>query len=83
MTYLAIINTNTNICENVTVDDRPADRVHVPGPYIVLDLDTTPAIKWAKNSEGVYVQSEEKLGMGGIGMIWTGERLEQPRPSDE
>jgi len=80
MTYLAIINTNTMICENVTVDPRPADQVTVLGPYLVLDLAVTPAIKWIKNSDGVWVLSEEKKGIGGIGMIWTGTRLEQPQP---
>jgi hypothetical protein len=82
MTYLAIINTNTMKCENVTVDPRPADQVTIPGSYLVLDLATTPAIKWIKDAEGVWVQSQEKPGIGGVGMIWTGERLEQPKPAD-
>ena len=81
MIYLAIINTNTNICENVTVDTRPANQVIVPGPYLVLDLKTTPAIKWHKDAEGIWVQGQEQLGIGGIGMIWNGQRLEQPKPN--
>lgn len=83
MTILAIINTNTNICENVTLDDRPADQVTVPGPYLVLDLMTTPAIKWYKNDQGVWTQTDPIEGQGGKGMIWNGQVLEQPKPDDD
>lgn len=83
MTYLAIINTNTMICENVTVDDRPADQITLPGPYLVLDLSIVPAIKWTKDANGEWILGEEKLGSGGKGMIWTGQRLEQPKPTNE
>jgi len=34
---LALINTQTNVCENVTLDERPASEVFVEG-YLVLDL---------------------------------------------
>lgn len=81
MTYLAIINTITNICENVTVDFRNAEDVVLPSPYIAVDLATTYAIHWHKDDiTGEWVQGDPSLGTGGIGMIWDGEKLIQPQP---
>ena len=37
MTTIAWINQN-NICENVSLDDRPASEIQVAG-YLLLDLD--------------------------------------------
>jgi hypothetical protein len=38
MTRLALINPNTNIVENVTLDDRPMFEIDIPG-YIIVDID--------------------------------------------
>lgn len=38
MTILAWINEQTNICENTTLDDRPATEIHIKG-YLILDLE--------------------------------------------
>lgn len=38
MTILAWINKETNVCENTTVDDRPASEIHIDG-YLILDLE--------------------------------------------
>jgi hypothetical protein len=38
MTKLALVNAQTNIVENISMDDRPASEIAIPG-YIVLDLD--------------------------------------------
>lgn len=38
MTILAWINPQTNICENTTVDDRPASEIQIEG-YLILDLE--------------------------------------------
>jgi hypothetical protein len=38
MTTLAWINTQTNVCENTTLDDRPASEIQIEG-YLILDLD--------------------------------------------
>jgi hypothetical protein len=38
MTTLAWINEQTNICDNVSLDDRPASEIQIPG-YLMLDLD--------------------------------------------
>lgn len=80
MIYLAIINTETNFCENVTVDDRPIEDITLPHPYIAIDLNTTPAVKYHKDDAGVWVANPPIVGIGGIGMIWNGEWLEQPKP---
>lgn len=81
MSYIAIINTNTNICENVTVDFRNAVDIVLPHPYIAIDLETTPAIKWHKDDDtGEWIQNPPINGIGGIGMIWDGQTLMQPMP---
>lgn len=38
MTTLAWVNKETNICENTTLDDRPASKIKIDG-YLILDLD--------------------------------------------
>lgn len=38
MTILAWINKETNVCENTTVDDRPASKIKIDG-YLILDLE--------------------------------------------
>lgn len=82
MIYLAIINTNTNICENVTIDDRPIEDIVLSEPYIAIDLLTTMAIKGYRDSEtGEWVEHPPALGIGGIGMQWDGDKLIQiPNP---
>lgn len=38
MTTLAWINNQTNICDNVSLDDRPASDIQIDG-YLIVDLD--------------------------------------------
>lgn len=38
MTILAWINEQTNICENTSLDDRPASEIQIDG-YLMLDLE--------------------------------------------
>lgn len=38
MTILAWINEQTNVCDNTTLDDRPASDFHIDG-YLILDLE--------------------------------------------
>lgn len=53
MPTIAHINVNTNICENVTIDNRPASEIQIDG-YILVDLNGSEA--------GIgYVWDEEKL----------------------
>lgn len=80
MAHLAIINTNTNICENVTIDNRPISEISMPEGYIVLELDKIPAMDWVKNDQGEWTQVGPTLGEGGKGDIWNGIMLIQPKP---
>ena len=79
MTTLAIINSATNICVNVTIDPRPADQVVLPSPYFAVDLNTTPAVDWIW--DGATWNAVEGIGNGGIGDVWDGARLVQPQPT--
>jgi hypothetical protein len=77
MIYLAIINTDTNICENVTVDDRPIEDILLPDPYIAIDLATTLAVTYHRDENGGWVPNPATMGVGGKGMLWDGEMLIQ------
>jgi len=78
MITLAIINTTTNTCENISVDDRPIEEIVLPDPYIVKDLYTTPAINWIWNETTNQWDSVECVG--GIGYAWDGTKLIAPLP---
>lgn len=78
MTTLAIINSITNICVNVTSDPRPASDIVLPSPYFAIDLNTTPAIDWFW--DGTAWIPLEGVGNGGIGDVWDGVKLVQPMP---
>lgn len=78
MKTLAIINTITNICENITLDDRSIDQIVLPEPYIIVDLYQTPAIGWTWNNE--TTQWDEVDTTGGIGCTWDGTKLIHPKP---
>ena len=80
MATLAIINLNTNICENVVIDDRPINEIQFAEPYFAVDLDVTATIRWNLDIEtNSWVQSEV-FGSGGIGYAWDGTKLIQPSP---
>lgn len=78
MTTLAIINSQTNVCENITLDDRQFFEVNLPSPYFALDLMTTPSLHYKFDGQN-YV-TIESVGQGGIGFTWDGTKLIQPQP---
>lgn len=80
MTYFALINTNTNVCENVTVDDRPISEIKIPEGYLLLELSKIPAMDWVKNGNQEWEQVGPIMGEGGKGDLWNGEMLIQPKP---
>lgn len=80
MTTLAWINEQTNICENTSLDDRPASDIAIPG-YIILDLAQTQAAKWEWNGTE-WVVVDENIGEGGIGDTWDGTKLIEPKPNN-
>ena len=80
MTTLAIINSITNICENVSLDDRPLNEIQLSEPYFVIDLETTITIHWTWDIETNSWIQVEAIGSGGIGYTWDGTKLIQPTP---
>jgi hypothetical protein len=80
MTKLALINNNTNICENVTIDDRAANEINIEG-YTVLDLDNTPVINWNWNESLNDFEEVESIGNGGIGFTYVNGKLVSDKPN--
>lgn len=80
MTRLAIINNITNICENVSSDNRPANEIIIEG-YTVLDLDQTPVIHWSWNETLNDFEEVESSNDGGIGCTYSNGKLITPKPA--
>jgi hypothetical protein len=80
MTILALINNQTNICENVSLDNRPANEITIAG-YTVLDLEQTPVINWNWNESLNDYEEVESVGNGGIGFIYTDGKLVSVKPA--
>lgn len=82
MTTLALINENTLICENVTLDDRPAEEISVPG-YIVIDQEKTMHRVWKydKNVNDWFLV-DSVCGEGGIGDKYENGTLFNPIKPD-
>ena len=80
MTKLALINNITNICENVSSDDRPANEINIEG-YTVLDLENTSTINWDWNESINDFEEIEGIGNGGIGFVYTNGKLVAVKPA--
>lgn len=80
MTRVAIINLDTQKCENVSVDERDISLIVLPHPYLAIDLDATPAIDWVWREDSQQWESVEGIGNGGIGDDWFNGKLIQPHP---
>jgi hypothetical protein len=81
MTKLALINNLTNICENVSSDNRPANEINIEG-YTVLDLDNTLTINWNWNESLNDYEEVESIGNGGIGFVYTNDKLVAVKPTE-
>jgi hypothetical protein len=81
MTKLALINNLTNICENVSSDDRQANEINIEG-YTVLDLDNTLTINWNWNESLNDYEEVESIGDGGIGFVYTNDKLVAVKPTE-
>jgi hypothetical protein len=80
MTILALINEQTMVCENVSIDDRPASDIQIAG-FIVLDLNATPTISWEWDEQTQeWVKMNEVMGEGGIGFTYQNGKLIAPLP---
>ena len=80
MTQLAIINNITNICENVSIDNREVNEINIEG-YTVLDLDNTPVINWNWNESLNDFEEVESIGNGGIGFTYVNGKLVSDKPN--
>ena len=80
MKNLAIINAETLICENVTVDDRPASEIQIDG-YIVLDLSATISVSW--DWDGTDWVEQESMDGGAIGDTYQNGKLYQEKPKKQ
>ena len=80
MTQLAIINNITNICENVTSDNRPANEINIQG-YTILDLEQISVITWTFNETLNDFEQFEGIGNGGIGFVYNDGKLVQTKPA--
>lgn len=79
MTKLALINNKTNICENVSIDERPANEINIEG-YTVLDLDNTPVINYVWNETLNDFEEIESIGDGGIRCVYSNGKLIKEKP---
>lgn len=81
MTVLAWINNQTMVCENTSLDPRPASEIHIDG-YLMLDLEQTPSAHWEWNDETQdWILINDPIGQGGIGDVWDGTTLITPKSS--
>lgn len=80
MTTLALINNQTMICENVSLDDRPASEIQIDG-FLVLDLNEIECYAWEMTEDGVtYELVYRGKGCGGVGDVYENNTLVKPKP---
>ena len=76
-----MVNTETNICDNVCVWDGNPQTWTPPANYLMLVQETTPAKVW-QLTDSVY-ELVVVMGVGGIGFTWDGTYLitNEPQPA--
>lgn len=81
MPKIALINNKTSICENITIDNRPANQIFIEG-YTAIDLKNTTVINWKWNESLNDFEEVETIGNGGIGYTYnfTNEILIAKKP---
>lgn len=73
-----MVNTETNICDNVCVWDGNFDTWTPPSHYLMLVQATTTAKIWVWDNIAWSLQ--EQLGAGSIGCTWDGTCLTTNEP---
>lgn len=78
-----LVNTQTNVCDNVTLWDGNTQAWELPADHIALVQATTPAKVWALSSDRTSWELVEVLGVGQIGFVWDGVHLVTNEPQPE
>jgi hypothetical protein len=80
MTTILWLNKETNIIDNVSIDDKPISEITLPDLYIALDQKDILGIVYEYDEEIKEVYSYEALGLGGKHFTWDGTKLIGPQP---
>ena len=77
-----MVDTTTNICDNVVMWDGNPDTWTPPPSHLMLVQATTPAKVWELNSEKTEYVLQVQMGTGQIGFTWDGAHLvtNEPQP---
>lgn len=67
-----MINTVTNIVDNVCVWDGDTQTWTPPENYLLLVQTSTPALVWSLNEGKTDWVLTESLGQAGVGFTWNG-----------
>jgi hypothetical protein len=81
MSNYALVNKQTNICDNVVSWDGDTNKWQPPETHMAMLVDTTPSLRWRANYELNEWESVECMGYGSPGDIWDGTRLCDPQPT--
>lgn len=82
MQYL-MINQETNTVENVIEWDGNTSTWSPPENYFILPAETTPSATWQWDDAIDDYELVDNIGFGGIGGVWDGARVVQPKPTQE
>jgi hypothetical protein len=76
-----MVDTNTNVCDNVVLWDGDTATWQPPANYLMLVQASTLAKNWAWD-ENTKTWSLAVVGVGGVGYLWGGTYLvsNQPEP---
>jgi hypothetical protein len=78
-----LINTETNVVDNVVVWDGNTQTWQPPKNYIWFVDEETEALVWALNENRTDFELKPVLGAGGVGFIWDGVMLKTPDSKPE
>ncbi len=73
-----MVDTETNVCDNICVWDGNTDTWTPPPGQLMLVQATTPAKVW--NWTGTEWVLQDQLGAGGVGFTWDGVALTTNEP---
>jgi len=80
MENYVLINTQTNIVDNLVVWDGSTQTWTPPTSHIAVPQATTPRVVWIFDEQTSTWSTQEIRGTGMIGDVWDGAKLNQPQP---